>query len=88
MLSTTDLCDNHVDVLQIATPGLTNYGGKRSFAGSISTVKVLEMAKSLGISRFGQPEEIANVVAFLLSSHSSYMQGAIVDVDGGQIRTL
>jgi NAD(P)-dependent dehydrogenase (short-subunit alcohol dehydrogenase family) len=48
----------------------------------------LEMAKSLGISRFGQPEEIANVVAFLLSSHSSYMQGAIVDVDGGQIRTL
>lgn len=48
----------------------------------------LEMAKSLGISRFGQPEEIANVVAFLLSNHSSYMQGAIVDVDGGQIRTL
>jgi NAD(P)-dependent dehydrogenase (short-subunit alcohol dehydrogenase family) len=48
----------------------------------------LEMAKSLGISRFGQPEEIASVVAFLLSSHSSYMQGAILDVDGGQIRTL
>jgi NAD(P)-dependent dehydrogenase (short-subunit alcohol dehydrogenase family) len=48
----------------------------------------LEMAKSLGISRFGQPEEIADVVAFLLSSRSSYMQGAILDVDGGQIRTL
>jgi regulator of ribonuclease activity A len=29
-------------VLQIATPGLTNYGGKRSFAGFVATVKVLE----------------------------------------------
>ncbi len=56
--------------------------------GLTPEIAALEMAASLGISRFGQPEEIANVVAFLLSSRSSYMQGAIVDVDGGQIRTL
>jgi NAD(P)-dependent dehydrogenase (short-subunit alcohol dehydrogenase family) len=56
--------------------------------GLTQEAAALEMAKTLGISRFGQPEEIANVVAFLLSSRSSYMQGAIVDVDGGQIRTL
>jgi 3-oxoacyl-[acyl-carrier protein] reductase len=47
-----------------------------------------EMAKQLGVSRFGIPSEIANVVAFLASSMSSYCQGAILDVDGGQTRTL
>jgi NAD(P)-dependent dehydrogenase (short-subunit alcohol dehydrogenase family) len=47
-----------------------------------------EMAHASGVRRFGTPEEVARVVAFLLSPESSYMQGAIVDVDGGQTRTL
>ena len=33
--------------------------------------------------RVGQPEEIADVVAFLLIDRSSYMNGAEVTVDGG-----
>jgi len=48
----------------------------------------IEMAKRLNIARFGVPEEIAQAVAFLASSQSSYMQGAILDVDGGATRTL
>jgi NAD(P)-dependent dehydrogenase (short-subunit alcohol dehydrogenase family) len=48
----------------------------------------LEMAKTLGIARYGQPSEIAEVVAFLLSDKSSYLQGAILDVDGGQNRGM
>jgi NAD(P)-dependent dehydrogenase (short-subunit alcohol dehydrogenase family) len=47
-----------------------------------------ELAKSQQIARFGTPEEIARVVAFLASSQSSYIQGAILDVDGGQTRAL
>lgn len=47
-----------------------------------------ELAGKLGIARFGAPEEVARVVAFLASDAASYMQGAIVDVDGGQTRTL
>jgi len=35
--------------------------------------------------RLGEPAEIADVVAFLLSSASSYMTGQIVYVDGGRL---
>jgi NAD(P)-dependent dehydrogenase (short-subunit alcohol dehydrogenase family) len=47
-----------------------------------------ELARQLRVARFGTPQEIARVVAFLASDAASYMQGAIVDVDGGQTRTL
>ncbi len=47
-----------------------------------------EMAKSMGVARFGEPDEIARAVAFLASPQSAYVHGAILDVDGGQTRTL
>ena len=47
-----------------------------------------ELAQQLRVARFGTPEEIAQVVGFLVSPAAGYMQGAIVDVDGGQTRTL
>ncbi len=37
------------------------------------------------LGRLGEPAEIAEVVAFLLSSASSYMSGEIVVVDGGRM---
>jgi NAD(P)-dependent dehydrogenase (short-subunit alcohol dehydrogenase family) len=39
-------------------------------------------------SDFGEPAEIAHVVAFLASERAAYLQGAIVDVYGGMTRTL
>ncbi len=47
-----------------------------------------KMAQALGVARFGGPEEIARAVAFLASPAAGYCQGAIVDIDGGQTRTL
>src|SRR4051812_48497082 len=46
------------------------------------------MAQSQGVARFGDPAEIARAVAFLASPQAAYCQGAILDIDGGQTRTL
>ena len=48
----------------------------------------LQMAGKLGVSRFGEPSEIARAVAFLASPAASFCQGAVLDVDGGETRTL
>jgi meso-butanediol dehydrogenase/(S,S)-butanediol dehydrogenase/diacetyl reductase len=39
--------------------------------------------ESVPMGRFGQPDEIASVVAFLASDDASYMTGATVVADGG-----
>lgn len=39
---TTDLCDDFSDRLRIASPIFQDYGGRRTFHGPVSTVKVFE----------------------------------------------
>jgi len=47
-----------------------------------------QMAAKLGIRRFGDAVDIARAVSFLASEVSIYTQGTILDVDGGQTKTL
>jgi 3-oxoacyl-[acyl-carrier protein] reductase len=59
--------------------------------GMIATPKVMAMPETLQerlhatipLRRFGSTEELAGVVAFLLSPAAAYINGAVLRVDGG-----
>jgi len=46
------------------------------------------IAAEVPMQRFGKPEEIADVVAFLASARASFVTGACLVADGGQTRSL
>jgi NAD(P)-dependent dehydrogenase (short-subunit alcohol dehydrogenase family) len=42
-----------------------------------------EWGMKVALGRAGRPEELGDVIAFLLSERASYLTGATVNVDGG-----
>ena len=42
-----------------------------------------ETITGVALGREGQPEEVAKLIAFLLSEESSYITGAAYSIDGG-----
>lgn len=63
----------------------------RTLAGEMGVTEeeaAREMTARMGVPRFGEPDEIAAAVAFLASDRAAYIQGAVLDIDGGLTRTL
>jgi 3-oxoacyl-[acyl-carrier protein] reductase len=46
------------------------------------------IVRKSNIVRLGEPEDVANLAAFMVSPSSRYMQGALIDLDGGQTKTI
>jgi 3-oxoacyl-[acyl-carrier protein] reductase len=44
--------------------------------------------RELDITRFGKPQDIAGLVAFIVSPRGRWLHGAAVDMDGGQVDPL
>ena len=44
--------------------------------------------RSANITRIGEPEEIAALVAFMASAEGRLLQGSLVDMDGGATKTI
>lgn len=47
-----------------------------------------EYVAAIPLGRYGEPAELGRLVAFLASDLASYITGAAIPVDGGQLRTL
>jgi NAD(P)-dependent dehydrogenase (short-subunit alcohol dehydrogenase family) len=52
-------------------------------AGGLNSPRGPELQKKASLGRAGQPQEVAEVAAFLASSRASFVNGAIIPVDGG-----
>jgi NAD(P)-dependent dehydrogenase (short-subunit alcohol dehydrogenase family) len=46
--------------------------------------RLKQMTANIALGRPGEPEEVADLVCFLLSPKSAYMTGALVDIGGGR----
>jgi 3-oxoacyl-[acyl-carrier protein] reductase len=44
--------------------------------------------KELAITRFGLPEDVAGLVAFIVSPRGRWLHGSAIDMDGGQVDPL
>jgi 3-oxoacyl-[acyl-carrier protein] reductase len=63
-------------------PGLIDTEMVRS---SIAPDRAAEIAATFPVGRLGQPEEVADLVAFLAGEHSGYITGAALDINGGDL---
>ena len=75
---------------ELAPRGITCNAIAPGFIQSDMTEKLSENVKELYMSniplkRFGTPEDVGNVVAFLVSENANYITGQVLHIDGGLV---
>jgi NAD(P)-dependent dehydrogenase (short-subunit alcohol dehydrogenase family) len=43
-----------------------------------------QLRAAIPARRFGEPEEVAGLVAYLLSDEARYLTGSVITIDGGR----
>mgnify|MGYP004556018389 FL=1 len=76
------------NAMEFAARGITVNAVAPGFIGTDMTAKLspemLEKFKnSIPVQRIGQPKDVANAVAFLVSDEAAYITGQVLGVDGG-----
>jgi 3-oxoacyl-[acyl-carrier protein] reductase len=76
-------------------PGAVMTGRRQSFfakwapAHNVTVEEAMrKFPEEVGIARFGKPEEIADLMAYLVSPAAKWMTGACVRMDGGEIKGI
>ncbi len=44
-----------------------------------------KMLEAIPLSRFGSPDDVADVVSFLAGDHSAYITGEVINISGGMV---
>ena len=76
-------------------PGAVMTGRRRSFLEKWAAAHNMSFEDAMkkfpeeaGISRYGQPEEIAELLAFMVSPLAKWMTGASLRMDGGEVKGI
>src|SRR5882724_7678322 len=76
-------------------PGAVMTGRRRSFLdrwapehGMSVEEEMKQLPEKAGIARYGEPEEIAGLMAYLVSKEARWLTGASVRMDGGEIKGI
>jgi len=69
-------------IVNAVCPGLTNTEMVRA---TINPDQLENYTENFSIPRIGEPEEVADLVVFLVSDKSRYITGASLDINGGDL---
>ena len=87
-----DLAQHSIRVNTVCLTNIISAQGERAWKASGSALDYdawcVEHGKGVPLGRMGTPEEVADLVAFLVSDRAAFITGASINIDGGSSATV